>query len=794
VRIVNRLLFLCLLAILLSISSSAQIKTKVQGFAERGNGTITTQGLPSSNKAQSSFPSSTVTIFDAGTSTLSSIFSNSSGSVKTNPFTASSDGSWFFYGNPGQHYDVRFSGTGITTPFTLGDFVAPTSSIIVANVKTDYGAKGNARISNLASMTSSSSTLTCSDCAFSSLDIGKSIDVSMVGVVDELSGVIVTFNSATSVVLNIAASYTKSSQTVKLDSVTIATGAMVAGSSTLTTGSSFFTADDVGKPVKVGVASVDGPGARNKTGTISSITSSTQAVLSFSASVTTSGRKVIYGSDDGIAIRNAVANNSAIYFPSPSPPFVGYIISSGVAAPPGGLAGILISTSNKTFSGDGRNSSIVYQIGPEMFNQAKDYQLVFITAPATNIDFHDLGFSGTNWYAQFNTGTQTSDAIYISNQGASGGISNISTTSCNFDFTWGIGFHCPGANGGTSIPSPAAINNIFVTNCFARFNSFNGFNPNPTSGLIMLGNFASYNGTAGVESSTNVATFTGNIFIYNFQGGMSIGGFGDPEVANAVTVSGNTCTFNGNYGIDLASNTSTTTLTGNTMRCNGDIGLLADAGSFTLSKNNVVTGNTISSNGRIGMQWGLNDSLVVNNKIVNEGIPGYTQSLGLISVGTRNKYWYNNVKGHPAHDYEFSSVGSTNELATLDSPDIAIDVGVTVTYPSTTFETLIVNNRINLIPMVVSDASINPFIPTVGVALITLTADRIFSSFNGVNGQQVTLIVVQDGVGNHTLTHVSFRGATNIAAGQPAGRVNTQTFMFVTGLGWVATSAAVQNQ
>src|SRR5678816_2806016 len=93
---------------------------KVQGIASQG-GVAITSGVPSTNKLIQSYPLSTITVYLTGTTTLAPLFSDFDGTVvKANPFTAASDGSFFFYIAAGR-YDIRFSGTGITTPFTLTD-------------------------------------------------------------------------------------------------------------------------------------------------------------------------------------------------------------------------------------------------------------------------------------------------------------------------------------------------------------------------------------------------------------------------------------------------------------------------------------------------------------------------------------------------------------------------------------------------------------------------------------------------------------------------------------------------
>jgi hypothetical protein len=115
---------------------------KVAGFCEQGNTIVAIAGTgnTSSNKTQGSFPSCTVTVHPAGDGvTLSTIFSDNlaAPTSKANPFTAGSDGTWFFYVANGR-YDIVFSGGGIATPFTIGDVQAFDAllPVIFANLPT----------------------------------------------------------------------------------------------------------------------------------------------------------------------------------------------------------------------------------------------------------------------------------------------------------------------------------------------------------------------------------------------------------------------------------------------------------------------------------------------------------------------------------------------------------------------------------------------------------------------------------------------------------------------------------
>lgn len=102
---------------------------KLQGVSSTGGQNIVTTGISSTTKSLVTYPSCTITVFNAGTATPSTIYSDSIGTPKANPFTAGSDAYWSFYATEGASYDVRFSGTGIAVPFTLGDFKLPIQSI-----------------------------------------------------------------------------------------------------------------------------------------------------------------------------------------------------------------------------------------------------------------------------------------------------------------------------------------------------------------------------------------------------------------------------------------------------------------------------------------------------------------------------------------------------------------------------------------------------------------------------------------------------------------------------------------
>jgi hypothetical protein len=107
-------LLLTLLAMVGVVPLSAQIDA-IQGHCTLGGTKALVSGLPSSNYQQGIVPGCTVSVYLTGTTTLATIFSNPSGTVLGNPFTAVQAGSpnpgyWIFYAANGQGYDVKLSG------------------------------------------------------------------------------------------------------------------------------------------------------------------------------------------------------------------------------------------------------------------------------------------------------------------------------------------------------------------------------------------------------------------------------------------------------------------------------------------------------------------------------------------------------------------------------------------------------------------------------------------------------------------------------------------------------------
>lgn len=121
------LLFLISLAPLMA-------REKAQGYCSQGGQVLAvTSSLNSTGKVQLSYPSCLVTVYFKGTTSLATLYSDNSSTAQGNPFTAASTGLWSFYADNGR-YDVRLSGGGIPSPFTLGDFFLWDSASLTSTI------------------------------------------------------------------------------------------------------------------------------------------------------------------------------------------------------------------------------------------------------------------------------------------------------------------------------------------------------------------------------------------------------------------------------------------------------------------------------------------------------------------------------------------------------------------------------------------------------------------------------------------------------------------------------------
>lgn len=108
---------------------------RIEGYAY--NQPLTASGTPKI------VPGATVTIYLSTTLTEATLYANSTGATPlSNPITADVNGFFFAY-TPAERVDLRFSGVGISTPYTLGDYFdlpqAPVSTVASFPASTTTG-------------------------------------------------------------------------------------------------------------------------------------------------------------------------------------------------------------------------------------------------------------------------------------------------------------------------------------------------------------------------------------------------------------------------------------------------------------------------------------------------------------------------------------------------------------------------------------------------------------------------------------------------------------------------------
>jgi hypothetical protein len=101
--------WLLILPILFSGTAFSQIAA-ITNYCVLGGIQTVTSGLHSSNYQQGIIPSCTVTVYSTGTTTLATIYADTSETPLSNPFTATSKGAWLFFAAANQGYDVVLSG------------------------------------------------------------------------------------------------------------------------------------------------------------------------------------------------------------------------------------------------------------------------------------------------------------------------------------------------------------------------------------------------------------------------------------------------------------------------------------------------------------------------------------------------------------------------------------------------------------------------------------------------------------------------------------------------------------
>jgi hypothetical protein len=135
---VKRLL-IPLLLLLFTVSIRAQC-IRYNGRSDIPGSTVTTAGTLSSTKHVRSYGAATVSVYQTGTTTLLSLFSDSNClTPKANPFSSNTDSSYFFYIDGQSAVDIRYSGT-VSPAVTISS--VPIGTPPTFSIKT-YGAVGD---------------------------------------------------------------------------------------------------------------------------------------------------------------------------------------------------------------------------------------------------------------------------------------------------------------------------------------------------------------------------------------------------------------------------------------------------------------------------------------------------------------------------------------------------------------------------------------------------------------------------------------------------------------------------
>lgn len=137
---------------LVFLSPLAYARTKFQGFVERGGQKALTTLVGTSTYVQRSCPNAPIVVYEAGTVTPATIYSDSAGTSKSATFSADANGYWYFYGDAGS-YDIQQTCGGT---FTLSDFGGSASANAITVLPTGVAATDTARLQSAITAAASS--------------------------------------------------------------------------------------------------------------------------------------------------------------------------------------------------------------------------------------------------------------------------------------------------------------------------------------------------------------------------------------------------------------------------------------------------------------------------------------------------------------------------------------------------------------------------------------------------------------------------------------------------------------
>lgn len=205
-------------ALLLLSATPVLARNYYFNYVQRGNATALISLSGATSKFQGSYPGATVRVDRCTTSTLATLYFDSTGTPKPNPFTASTSTGFFDFWSDLSCVKLTFSGGGLPNVVTIDNVSVGggNGSSGMFNVK-DYGAKGDLRTVTDGAISGGLLTLSSATATFTSADVGKQIQISGAGTAGAtLYSTITSVTSPTVAILALGASTTVSGATVKI--------------------------------------------------------------------------------------------------------------------------------------------------------------------------------------------------------------------------------------------------------------------------------------------------------------------------------------------------------------------------------------------------------------------------------------------------------------------------------------------------------------------------------------------------------------------------------------------------
>lgn len=650
-----------LFVILFEAPLMGQTRLKYQSWCWQGGEQVQTQGLNSTTRVMRSFPSCTITVFLHGTRNLAMLYSDDQNTRLANPFMNQSQmtGQYFFYADKNGRYDIQIAATGLAT-FTLFDVTingpGPTGPAGPAGPRGPTGPPGPNGPPGPAGPP------------------GPGGGGGMCGLNP------VPMNQIEACARSTGGVAYPQWWGAKADGVILGGAAGGTGCNSVAVGmaqimcpAGHFTAGDVGKRFDLSHAGTPDCGATtygredlrmncNLVGMIMSVESPMQATLSTNVLSSVTNEQFTYASSDDAAVQAAL--DSAI--PTVSLTGVYGITGPATGFTPGNgyVGGVFV---NRAVIAAGPGIGRLLRIGPVAYDGFGGATFL-VENGSTHFTMQGISIWGTNALGELTSfgpvhdgltvcpGVPNSEICAGTPGNANGSITDIRFLNCDFSHHWGIGWHQPGA--GDAIGGPG-VYDLLIAHTSANYDSYDGFNPNATDGMIIDSVTGTYNGTGGMElTSFGNVTVTGSIFTHNRQVGMAFGGLNDPQTT------GTTCNISGN---DLSENGNGYTVNGPPGGSTVGAGIIITQGF----RNCTVTGNSARHNHMIGMQVAAASKdrhLVLSNNVVStNGIIGATQpSMGIFGASLFGVTLSNNMVVNEAYG-SIVAIGRTGNVVTVET-------------------------------------------------------------------------------------------------------------------------------